>query len=151
MRSLFSKRSDQRWKNFLLTHRLFDYAVIVRNLIRVHWFNERPSAFVSLKIKNVFINNWSEIIDLISKKYLDFFQKLMQKGEFTFAESLHIHIIDGVVLLTVGTNILVDEISLALKNSNAFSVEPILTFIAAYVESRRKIIKFKIHSYRDAS
>lgn len=70
----------------------------------------------------------------------------MQKAEFAFAESLHIHIVDGVVLLTVGTNILVYEISLALKNSNAFSVEPILTFIAAYVESGRKIIKLKFYS-----
>lgn len=49
-------------------------------------------------------------------------------------EFFHIGIIDGIIFLTIGTNVLVNIVSLRLKYAHTSPVEPVLTSITAYVK-----------------
>lgn len=66
--------------------------------------------------------------------HLNIFYEYQQSLKVLLSKFLHVSEINGVIFLTIWTNIFVDEVSLALQNTDAFSMEPVLAFIAADIE-----------------
>lgn len=121
-----------------LTHRFLDYVVVVGNFTSINRIDKWPSAFVTLFNGAKISFNLHEFSIYSSKSHLNFLQKLVQLLKIAADKCLHVGKVDRVVFLAVGTNVLVDELSLALQDSDAFSVEPVLAFVAANVKSVRK-------------
>lgn len=70
--------------------------------------------------------------------HLDLLYQLPEILKVLRRQLFHIGKIDRVVLLAIGTDILVDIVSLGLQYSDAATVEPILASITANVESVKK-------------
>lgn len=61
--------------------------------------------------------------------------QLFQIIKLLRAQRFHVGKIDRIINLTVGANVLIDELCLALQNSHAAPMEPVLAFITANVKS----------------
>lgn len=114
-----------------LTHRFFDHVVVVGNFVGVDGIDEWPSALVSLKFK--MLKKHVTLTKSINS-HLNLPHKLFQVLKVVLRKRFCVGEGCRVVLLTVRTNVLIDEVGFTLKDSNALAVEPILAFVAADVE-----------------
>ena len=69
--------------------------------------------------------------------HLNFLQKHFQFFEMCASKRLRVCKVNRVVLLTIWTNVFVNEVRFTLQDSNALSMEPILAFVATNVEPER--------------
>lgn len=67
--------------------------------------------------------------------HLNVSQKLVQIFEIASDECFCVYKVYRIIFLAIGTDVLVDEFSLAGQDSDALSMEPVLAFVTADVES----------------